>query len=112
MIYILSNSIFSGTNLKIYLDYLGVGKYIEEVFSSADIGIRKPSEEIFTYVIDRLGINNPKVVYFIGDSIEKDYNGAKNFGFTPILMSVNDDVDVDGLVFNSIPNLMKYLKGN
>ena len=107
-IFILSNSIFSGTNLKIYLDHLGIGKYIEELFSSADIGFRKPSKEIFTYMINRLEIKNPKEVYFIGDSLEKDYNGAKNIGFTPILMGVNEEI-VD-LKFTSIPNLLKYLK--
>ena len=108
-IFILSNSIFSGTNLKIYLDHLGIGNYIEQVFSSADIGIRKPSEEIFIYVAERLKINNYKAVYFIGDSLEKDYDGAKNFGFTPILMGMNNETN--GLTFNDIPNLLKYLKG-
>lgn len=107
-IYILSNSIFSGANLKIYLDYLGVGRYIQEVFSSADIGIRKPSVEIFTYVTERLDINNCKAVYFIGDSLDKDYNGAKNFGFTPILIGENNEVD--GLKFNNIFSLLKYLE--
>ena len=107
-IFILSNSIFSGTNLKIHLDHLGIGKYIEELFSSADIGFRKPSKEIFTYVINRLEIKNPKEVYFVGDSLEKDYNGAKNIGFTPILMGVNEEIV--SLKFTSLPNLLEYLR--
>ena len=107
-VFILSNSIFSGDNLKIYLDHLGAGKYIEDLFTSADIGFRKPSEEIFTYVIEKLEIKYPKEVYFIGDSLEKDYNGAKNIGFTPILIGSNEEMV--GLKFNSIPNLLAYLK--
>ena len=107
-VFILSNSIFSGNNIKIYLDHLGAGKYIEDLFTSADIGFRKPSEEIFTYVIEKLEIKYPKEVYFIGDSLEKDYKGAKNIGFTPILMGSSEEM-VD-LKFNSISNLLTYLK--
>ena len=47
-------------------------------------------------------------MYFIGDSLEKDYKGAKNIGFTPILMGSSEEM-VD-LKFNSISNLLTYLK--
>lgn len=106
--FIVSNSIFSGTNLKTHLDYLGIGQYVDKVFSSADIGFRKPSIEIFTFVIKHLKINNPKEVYFIGDSFEKDYTGAKKAGFVPILIGLCQGID--GLVIDNIPNLLKYLK--
>lgn len=107
-IFILSNSIFSGISLKIYLNYLGIGTYIEELFTSADIGFRKPAQEIFIHVIETLEINNPQQVYFIGDSLDKDYYGAKMVGLTPIL--IGSDKETTGLVFNNIPNLLQYLK--
>lgn len=108
-IFILSNSIFSGVSLKTYLNYLGIGKYIEKVFTSADIGFRKPSKEAFTYIIHNLKITNPKKIYFIGDSLEKDFNGSKKAGFTPILIGKNKEAT--GLKFNNMCNLLQYLKG-
>lgn len=107
-IFILSNSIFTGKNLNIYLNNFGIGKYIETVFSSSDIGYRKPSEEVFAYIKEVLNIENPKKVYFIGDSLEKDYKGAENTGFTPILIGVNQKVS--GLFFNDLLCLLNYFK--
>lgn len=107
-VFILSNSIFSGASLKVYLNSLGIGKYIEEVFTSADIGFRKPSKAVFTHVIEALEISDPQKIYFIGDSLEKDYNGAKIAGFTPVLIGTNNNVPDQA--FNNIPKLLRYLK--
>lgn len=111
-IFIVSNSIFSGKNLSIYLNNLGIGDYIEKVFSSSDIGYRKPSKEIFTYTKDILNIENTKKVYFIGDSLEKDYKGSENMGFTPILIGVNPQISGLGLVFDNMLCLLEYFKSN
>ena len=109
-IYILTNSIFSGDNLKKYLDItFGTEKYLKKVYSSADIGFRKPSKEIFQYVLTELGITHPEEVFYIGDSPEKDYFGAKAAGLTPIL--VGPIVDASGLAFSDMGDLYKYFQG-
>ena len=107
-IYVLSNSLFSGNSLKACLKDFGIDKYIEKVYSSADIGFRKPSKEIFHYVLTDIGISHPEKVFFIGDSLEKDYIGAKESGLTPILFS-SKTVTSD-LEFHNISSLLKYFQ--
>jgi FMN phosphatase YigB (HAD superfamily) len=57
-IFILSNSLFSGSSLKAYLGSFHISHYVEKVYSSADIGYRKPSCIIFQTVLHDLGMGN------------------------------------------------------
>lgn len=107
-IYIFSNSLFSGNSLKRYLNSFGIDQYIEKVYSSADIGFRKPSSNAFRYVISDIGINQPEKVYYIGDSYDKDYLGARALGLKPIL--VNHQTNVQELAFDDLHLLLRYLK--
>lgn len=84
---VLSNSIFSSGTLKKYLDKFGILSYFDEVVSSADIGYRKPSKEAFNAVLDRLGVKANDNIYFIGNKADKDYDGAKSAGLTPVLIA-------------------------
>lgn len=108
-IFILSNSLFAGSSLKAYLGKFNINHYVEKVYSSADIGYRKPSSVIFQTVLYDLGIHNPGGVFYIGDSIEKDYLGAMKSGLTPILVSHTSAVD--GLSFANLHLLLEYFKG-
>lgn len=107
-IYVLSNSIFSGDSLKAYLEDFGIEQYIEKVYSSADIGFRKPSKESFHYVLNDAGISRAEDVYFIGDSLEKDFIGARESGLTPILIGTL--IDISGLAFPDMYALLKYFQ--
>ena len=107
-IFILSNSLFSGSSLKAYLDSFNISHYVEKVYSSADIGYRKPSCIIFQTVLHDLGIHNPDRVFYIGDSLEKDFLGAMKSGLTPILVSHTSTVD--GLSFANLYMLLEYFK--
>lgn len=84
---ILTNSLFSGKNLKAHLATLGIADGIEAVFSSADIGYRKPAQEVFHYALSSLGVRDASQVVHIGDSYEKDYLGARLSGLRPVLVS-------------------------
>lgn len=84
---ILTNSLFSGKNLKAHLATVGIGDAIEAVFSSADIGYRKPAQEIFHYALSSLGVRDASQVVHIGDSYDKDYLGARLSGLRPVLVS-------------------------
>lgn len=108
-IYVLSNSIFSGDGLKAYLEDFGIEQYIEKVYSSADIGFRKPSKESFRYVLEDVGISHAEDAYFIGDSLEKDFVGARESGLTPIL--IGSLIDISGLEFSDMYSLLKYFQG-
>ena len=86
-IYVLTNSLFSGENLRAHLATVGIGELIEAVYSSADAGYRKPSPEAFRYALSNMGISDASGVIYIGDSYEKDYRGAYMSGLNPILVS-------------------------
>ena len=107
-IYVLTNSLFSGNSLKAYLRTFGIDNYIRKVYSSADIGFRKPAKEIFNYTLTDIGINTPSEVYYIGDSFEKDYRGAKNVGITPILIGHFESFS--GLLFDDLSALFYYFQ--
>ncbi len=84
---ILSNSIFSATTLKKYLDKFGFSSYFDEVVSSADIQYRKPSINAFNSILDKLGVQASCEIYFIGNKADKDYDGARQAGLNPILVT-------------------------
>ena len=107
-VYVLSNSIFSGDGLKAYLGDFGIEEYIKKVYSSADIGFRKPSRKSFGYVLEDAGISSAKDVYYVGDSLEKDFVGAENSGLTPIL--IGSLLDRPGLVFSDMYSLLEFFK--
>lgn len=107
-IFILSNSLFSGLSLKTYLCSLNIVQYVKKVYSSSDIGYRKPSFLCFQAVLDDLEIKNDEEVFYIGDSLEKDYLGAMKSGLTPILVSHTSSID--GLSFENLHLLLEYFK--
>ena len=55
------------------------------ITGSANVGHRKPSNEIFSKALSNL-LCPPNQVVYVGDSINLDYIGAQNFGCTPILI--------------------------
>jgi len=46
VMYILSNSIFTGNSARRLLNDFGILSYFKELFSSADYGIRKPMQQV------------------------------------------------------------------
>lgn len=106
--FVLTNSIFSGNNLKVLLRNLGIDNYICKVYSSADIGYRKPSENCFSFVDKDIEIRRKQDVFFIGDSYQKDYLGAKEYGFTPILLS--NEITSDGQIFENMTSFLFFLE--
>ncbi|MDE7439356.1 MAG: HAD-IA family hydrolase [Clostridia bacterium] len=84
---VLSNSIFSSATLKKYLDKFGLLSFFDDVISSADIGYRKPSPKAFNAVLGQLGAKANRNVFFIGNKTDKDYDGAKEAGLTPVLVT-------------------------
>jgi len=104
---VLTNSLFSGENLKAYLVRIGIPAVIESVYSSADIGRRKPSKEAFQYVMSGIGVCDPRQVVCIGDSYEKDYLGALRFGMRPIFVSpLHEHADI---AFENLRAVERYL---
>lgn len=80
---ILSNSIFSSDCLNRYLESFDLSSYFDGVYSSADLGIRKPSSSAFLRVCDEFGAI-PEDTWFVGNNKEKDVLGAKNAGLKAV----------------------------
>lgn len=107
-IYIITNSIFSGDNIYNYLSRFDISQYIAKVYSSADIGFRKPAKQVFNQVLMDLKIVDTQNIYYIGDSFEKDYKGSKNSGMIPIL--ITKDQSIKGLTFENLDLVLEYFK--
>lgn len=104
---ILTNSLFSGKNLKAHLASVGIADAVETVFSSADIGYRKPAQEAFYYALSALGIHDASEVFYIGDSYEKDYLGALLSGLRSFL--VTDSSEHEDVAFKNLRSIEHYL---
>ncbi|WP_029542159.1 HAD family hydrolase [Selenomonas sp. AB3002] len=107
--FVLTNSLFSGDSLKQYLSLLRIGRYFKKIYSSADIGFRKPSKNVFNFVINDINKSFSDKIIYVGDSYEKDYLGACKCGLFPILISKNTDAFICS--FNDLNSLLNCFKG-
>lgn len=80
---IVSNSVIGGTALDDHIDKLGLLEKVGFVMSSADYGFRKPHPEIFKTAVAKLGLK-PGEVWFAGDFLYCDIEGAKSSGLEAI----------------------------
>lgn len=66
----------------------------KSIFISDEIGMHKPSIEIFEHVLSQMNISKNNT-YFIGDSIENDIIPAKKFGLKTIYVDRNNDTNLN-----------------
>jgi len=57
---------------------MGLGKVFDKIFSSAEIGLKKPQSEFFDRVMNEIGLEKDDVQFW--DDTEKNVLGAKEFG--------------------------------
>ena len=81
-----SNAPFSGRILTTELARHGLADYLLFVLSSADVQWRKPARPIFDEAINQLGVA-PADVWFVGDTLAEDIQGARAAGLQAIWMS-------------------------
>ncbi len=84
MMYILSNSIFTGYSARKLLNDFHILHFFKKLYSSADYGIRKPSSKFYQIAIDGIlsdlpafGVND---ILYIGNDYETDVLGASAVG--------------------------------
>jgi putative hydrolase of the HAD superfamily len=80
---VVSNSSFSGPVLERELSRQGVRRFFQFVISSADYVVRKPHPLIFEVALRRMGLE-PAQVWFAGDNISYDIEGALSAGIFPV----------------------------
>ena len=86
-IVLISNTGFTdGSHVRIGLEALGIWQYVEHGFFSDEVGVAKPSPEIFRLVINRTGVPASAIMH-VGDNIQADYQGATRAGLQARLLS-------------------------
>lgn len=71
------------------LIHLGIDKFIDFVVTSEEAGKDKPERSIFLLSLEKLGMSKNDVV-FIGDELDTDIRGARDFGIKHILVNEGD----------------------
>ena len=72
-----------------------VGKYIDKIIISEEVGISKPNAGIFEYALKELGTKDKKEAIMIGDSLSADIQGGINFGIDTCWVNLKNDVPND-----------------
>lgn len=81
---VISNLCFSGNALKDHIDRLLPNNKLEFILASSDYIFKKPDPFMFDIALQKAGISADKV-WYCGDSIYCDVNGAHNIGIFPVL---------------------------
>lgn len=79
---------------------------IDHIVTSEEIGIEKPSKNMYYKALDKLKLN-PTQVIMIGDDYEKDINGSRDMGIYPFWFSDNIGLNIGPTetVFNKFTDL-------
>lgn len=96
-----------GWALRETLNRLNISKYFDKMFFSDEIGYVKPNKNSFKCLIKEFNVKKEEVVH-IGDSLEKDIIGAKNFGINYIHFSKegNSNILPNGKNFDEIYKIL------
>lgn len=83
----------------------GLKPYFEKIFVSEEVGYQKPKKAFFEYAIKSCNARK-KESLVIGDSIDVDIQGAKNFGLDHVFFNPLKTVHNE-LVFKEISSLIE-----
>ena len=95
-------------------DAIGIGRLVDEVLTSEELGSAKPSPTIYEKMLEHLR-RRPYEVVMVGDSIESDIKGALKVGIIPVLYDPKEShkqIFVDQQlvwVINKMTQLLKHL---
>ena len=87
---VISNLWWSGETLTKRLNRLLPNNKFEFVMTSSDYFIRKPNSILFEIALKKAGLSADKV-WFCGDSVYADVNGAHSVGMFPVLYDGSTD---------------------
>lgn len=111
--YILSNSGFTAEALSIALERLGIRKYFNKIWSSADYGRIKPCKDFFEMAIENVLLDNPNEsredIVFIGDTYSTDVVGANSVGLDVIWINHKAESNSDNLSVHCICNTSELI---
>ncbi len=86
-LFVLSNN---DERLHAILDGLGIARYFETIFVSAELGAEKPSPLLFKRVEESIRVDAKKILH-VGDSLSEDVQGALQAGWNAALIGSRSD---------------------
>jgi FMN phosphatase YigB (HAD superfamily)/ribulose-5-phosphate 4-epimerase/fuculose-1-phosphate aldolase len=84
------------------LEKLGLINHIDTIITSEEVGIEKPSSQMFQTILRKMELNSAKVI-MIGDDFNKDIKGALNMNIRSYWFNSNKTI-------NNIKNNVKYIE--
>ena len=99
---VLSNN---DSRLRSVLRELQVDHLFEHLFISSELGFEKPQREIFQAVEETLQVN-PQEIMHLGDSYSRDYLGAQESDWNPVLYGSDTHAKVQIKKFPELLNLL------
>ena len=78
--------VYALTNGNADVKMIGIDKYLSGAVSSAEVGVSKPSPEIFEAVLNKAGEKAESCIH-VGDDYEDDIVGANNAGIASIWLN-------------------------
>ena len=89
-IYIASNG--ATVNAKGRIASTGLGRYIDGIFISEDMGVTKPDAAFFDICLERIGEPRASCI-MIGDSLSSDMLGAKNASLASVFFKPSGEIE-------------------
>jgi FMN phosphatase YigB (HAD superfamily) len=92
--------------IRLWLRRAGISEYFEWITTSEDAGARKPSPKFFSYALKRCMLNKKEIV-FVGNQLNTDIRGAKDYGIQCVWLSglayrSPDDFPIGDIAANQI----------
>ena len=75
-----------------------IGKYIDKLVISEEVGANKPDKKIFEYAMDYFGVLDKKSVMMVGDSLVADIKGGQNTGIDTCWVNLKNIENNTGIV--------------
>ena len=111
--YILSNTIFTSSATKRHLAHHGILPYFEEVYASAEFGVRKPSPRFFDAAIADIFRRHPDLtkadLLFVGNDYVTDAHGGVAAGIDTVWYNVEGAANEDDLGVAIVAEFKKIL---
>ncbi|BBM40236.1 HAD-superfamily hydrolase [Leptotrichia shahii] len=75
-----------------------IGKYIDKLVISEEVGVNKPDKKIFEYAMEYLGISDKKLAIMVGDSLMADIKGGQNAGIDTCWVNLKNIINDTGII--------------
>jgi putative hydrolase of the HAD superfamily len=99
-----SADVSSEGDIRIALDKVNLGQWLERIYSFTNTGLRKTSPDFYNFILKDLGLS-PQNVIMIGDHFEADVQVPNRCGMRAIWLNETTAEEREGPLFRTVHNL-------